>query len=299
MYQVTYNQVQIQSPTSATGTFTTIATIDLQWSQDRTVYNDTAGTTSTYYRQRFYNTVTGVYSDWSNNGVGVAISDYAANTVGYLINSVRGLTGNRDSLNLDDAFFISALNEARNVANTQFGYGRMNEWRQNFDFPIQMLAGTNYIDLPDDVDFSETNRTVLNVRFARQSVAANIPINYVDKREWNMRSYLNRYSFVNGAVTSGATTLTLDSTGDFPAAGTVYVATENPTQSILTVTYTGNNLLTNTLTGCTGITRNISDNVQVFNYNITAYPYYYTVFDGRIWFDRAIPQSLQGKMLLS
>ena len=76
----------------------------------------------------------------------------------------------------------------------------------------------------------------------------------------------------------------------------MFVATEDPTQSILTVTYTGNNLLTNTLTGCTGITRNISDNVQVFNYNITAYPYFYTVFDGRIWFDRAIPQSLQGKM---
>lgn len=290
--QVTFNQVEIQSASSSSGPFTTLDTINIQWSQERTIYNDPTGTTATYYRQRFYNSVTGVYSDWSNGGVGVAQTDYGVKTVGYIISQVRKSVGN---VELSDDFFINALNEARGVANTQFGYGRMNEWRQMFDYPIQMLAGTNYIDLPDDIDFAETNRTLLNVRFARQSVAANIPINYIDKREWNMRSYLNRYSFTNGATLSGATDLVLDSTGDFPASGTVFIATENPAQSILTVTYSGNNLLTNTLTGCSGITRNVSDNVQIMNYSTFAYPYFYTVFDGRIWFDRAIPTSLQGK----
>lgn len=292
VYQVTFNQVEIQSSNSPSGPFTTLDLINIQWSQDSTIYNDTTGTSATYYRQRFYNTVTTVYSDWSNSGTGVAQADYGMKTAGYLINQVRKSIGN---VELKDDFFINALNEARGVANTQFGYGRMNEWRQQFDYPIQMLAGTNYINLPDDIDFTETNRTLLNVRFARQSVAANIPINYIDKREWNMRSYLNRYSFTNGATISGATSLTLDSTGDFPSNGTVFIATENSAQSILIVNYTGNNLLTNTLTGCTGITRNVSSGVQIMNYSTFAYPYFYTVFDNKIWFDRAIPTSLQGK----
>lgn len=292
VYQVTYNQVVIESSSSSTGSFSTLATIDLQWSALTTTYNDTTGTSGTYYRQRFYNTITAVYSDYSTSGVGVSQADFNNRTAGYLINLVRKSVGNT---NLPDDFFLNAINEARKVVNTQFGYGRLQDYRQQFEYPIQMLAGTNYITLPADIDFSDTNRSVISARFARQSIAANIPINYVDKKEWNMRSYLNRYSWTNGAVTSGATSIVLDSTGDFPATGTAYVATEGPTGTIMTVTYTGNNLATNTLTGCSGVTANISDGVQVWSFSTFSIPYFYTVFDGKLWFERPIPTSLQGK----
>lgn len=295
--QVTYNRVVIESSTTATGAFAIKATIDLQWSSDKTSYNDTTGTSSTYYRQRFYNTVTGIYSDYSNGGVGVSQNDLGPTTASSLILSVRKSVGNID---LPDDFFISALNDARRVADTNFGYGRMNEWRQAFEYPIKMLAGTNFVTLPSNIDFSETNRTLLAARFARQSVAANIPIKYCDKREWNQRAYLNRYSTTTGIVLSGAVSITLVSTGDFGATGSLSVATDDPTQLIMTVAFTGNNLLTNTLTGCTGITRNIPATTQCWAYSTFAIPAFFTVFEDnlgvpKLWFDRPIPAGLQGK----
>jgi len=295
--QVTYDKVVIESSTTSTGTFTVIATIPLQWSSDKTSYNDTTGTSSTYYRQRFYNSVTGIYSDYSNGGVGVSQNDLGPTTAASIILSVRKAVGNTD---LKDDFFISALNDARRIADTSFGYGRLNEWRHCFEYPIQMLAGTNFVTLPSNIDFNETNRTLLAARYARQSVAANIPIKYVDKREWNQRAYLNRYSITVGATLSGATSIVLSSTGDFPATGSIMIATEDPTQSILVVPFTSNNLLTNTLSGCTGITRNIAAGTQCWAYSTFSTPYFFTVFDdqsgvSKLWFDRPVPAGLQGK----
>lgn len=297
--QVTYDKVIIESSTSATGSFTQIAEIAIQWSADKTSYNDTTGTASTYYRQRFYNSVTGIYSDYSNSGVGVSQNDLGPTTVASLVLSVRKAVGNTE---LKDEFFISALNDARRLVDTSFGYGRLNEWRHCFEYPIQMLAGTNFVTLPSNIDFTETNRTVLAARYARQSVAANVPLKYVDKREWNQRAYLNRYSITVGDTLSGATSIILSSTGDFPATGSIMIATEDPTQSILTVPYTSNNLLTNTLSGCTGITRNIAAGTQCWAYSTFSVPYFFTVFDDqdgnhKLWFDRPIPAGLQGKNL--
>lgn len=292
--QVTYNQVVIESATSSTGPFTVLATINIQWSADKTSYNDVTGTSSTYYRQRFYNTVANIYSDYSNAGIGVSQNDYGPTTAGSLISSVRRAVGNTE---LGDEFFIDALNDARRIVDTSFGFGRANEWRQKFDYPIQMLAGMNYVSLPSDIDFSDTNRSIINARYARQSVAANLPLKYVDKRMWNSYSWQARYTTTSGATLSGATSLVLASTGDLPASGTVYIATELPTQSILTVTYTTNNLLTNTLSGCVGITRNIASGTQVCANPAATYPYTYTVFDGKLWFNSFIPTSLQGKNL--
>lgn len=295
--QVTYNKVIIESSTTATGTFTVLATIDLQWSSDKTSYVDVNGTSSTYYRQRFYNTVTGKYSDYSNSGVGVSQNDLGPTTAGSLILSVRNAVGNTD---LPDTFLISALNDARRIVDTSLGYGRMNEWRQVFEYPIQMLAGTNFVTLPTNIDFSETNRSLLAARFARQSVAANIPVKYIDKREWNQRAYLNRYSTTTVVNAISATSIQLVSTGDFGTTGTISVACDDPTQTIMTVSYTGNNLLTNTLTGCTGVTRSIPAGTQCWAYSTFSIPYFFTVFEDnlgvpKLWFDRPIPQGLQGK----
>ena len=297
--QVTYNEVIIETSLSSTGTFSVLATIPIQWSSDKTSYADVNGTSSTYYRQRFHNTITGKYSDYSNGGVGVSQNDLGPTTAASLILSVRKSVGNTD---LPDAFFISALNDARRIVDTSFGFGRQNEWRQVFEYPIQMLAGTNFVRLPTNIDFSETNRTLLAARFARQSVAANIPIKYVDKREWNQRAYLNRYTTLTTAVSIGATSLSLTNSGDFPSAGTVMVATDDATQLILSVSYTGNNLLTNTLTGVTGVSRAIPATTQIWAYSTFSVPYFFTVFEDnlgvpKLWFDRLIPNGLQGKTL--
>jgi hypothetical protein len=299
--QVNFNTILLySSPTaSASGTWTAVGgSIPIQFNEAETVYQDTTGTSGLYYRIRLTDGA-GTFSAYSNNGVGIASTSFTSTSVGSMIESVRRSVGNTD---LPDEFFLSALNDARNIADTSFGYGRMNEWRQVFEYPIQMLAGTNFVTLPTNIDFSETNRSLLEARFARQSVAANIPIKYVDKREWNQRAYLNRYSTTTAVNSIGATSIQLVSTGDFGATGTISVACDDPTQTIMTVTYTGNNLLTNTLTGVTGVTRSIPSGTQCWAYSTFSIPYFFTVFEDnlgvpKLWFDRPVPNGLQGKNL--
>jgi len=292
VHNVRYNQVVIESATSQGGSYSVLATASIDWTNPNTVYQHGAGTATTWYRVRFLNATATVYSDYSDEA---ASSSFGVTTAGYLIERAKSQVG--DTTGLTDSFFVGALNDARNLANTNFGYGRMNEWRQNFEYPIQMLAGRNFVTLPTNIDFDETNRTILNARYARQQVAANVPIMYVDKRRWNTVSYINRYAPTSGVTAISATSIVLTNSGDFPASGTVYAATDDPTQSILVITYTGNNLATNTLTGVSGVSRALPDGCQIWAYATFSYPFYFTVFDGKIWFERPIPTSLQGKNL--
>lgn len=299
--QIAYDQVVIETATSSTGSFSVLATIDFAWTGLNTLYQHTAGTTATYYRIKYLNSATSVASPYSNGGVGVSSATFDSTTMAALINSVRSSVGNTTK---SDQFFIDQLNDARKILNEEFGYGRVNEWRQQFDYPLQMLAGRSYIDLPADIEVNTTNRYVLNARYSRQSVAANLPLKYVDKRSFNTYNYQNRYTTLTTAANSGATTLVFDrtnttyksaGTGDLPASGTIFAATDDPSQSIITITYTANNVSTGTLTGVSGVTRNLPAGCQIWAYPTFTYAYWFTVYDGKMWLDKPIPAALQGK----
>jgi hypothetical protein len=170
-------------------------------------------------------------------------------------------------------------------------------WLAEFEYPIQMLAGRNFVELPENYDYNFTNNALLSVRYPRIGGLAPYPLVYVDKREWNNAQYGLKYTYTNGATTSGSTTLTVTNIGDFSIypSGTIFVATEDFSQDVLQVNYTGVDLMTNTFTGCTGITRNIGTNVQIFAFPTFAVASYYTVFDNKIVFNRPIPQITQGQ----
>ena len=146
---VRYNQVVIESATSQGGSYSVLATVNIDWTNSSTIYQHGAGTATTWYRVRFLNGGATVYSDYSDEA---ASSSFGVTTAGYLIERARSQMG--DTTGLTDSFFVGALNDARNLANTNFGYGRMNEWRQNFEFPIQMLAGRNFVTLPTNIDLN-------------------------------------------------------------------------------------------------------------------------------------------------
>ena len=76
-------------------------------------------------------------------------------------------------------------------------------------------------------------------------------------------------SYLNGALTINATTITLDSVWQFPTSGTLLIDSEQ-------ITYTGTNTANNTITGCirganstTAATH--TDNTAVYNYNSITY----------------------------
>jgi len=76
-------------------------------------------------------------------------------------------------------------------------------------------------------------------------------------------------SYLNGALTINATTITLDSVWQFPTSGTLLIDSEQ-------ITYTGTNTANNTITGCTRGANSTTaathtDNTAVYNYNSITY----------------------------
>ena len=76
-------------------------------------------------------------------------------------------------------------------------------------------------------------------------------------------------SYLNGALTINATTITLDSVWQFPTTGTLLIDSEQ-------ITYTGTNTANNTITGCTRGANSTTaathtDNTAVYNYNSITY----------------------------
>jgi hypothetical protein len=63
--QINYNQVKIYSATSEDGTYSLLTTVDLTLDQDFTVYDDSTGTSSTWYKIKYYNATTDALSSYS------------------------------------------------------------------------------------------------------------------------------------------------------------------------------------------------------------------------------------------
>lgn len=80
--QVLFNQVEISRAASEGGTYTVLTTIGLNFDEFDTEYNDTGGTTSSWYKMRYYNSSSATYSDYSDEVQGT----------GYTEDSLRSMT---------------------------------------------------------------------------------------------------------------------------------------------------------------------------------------------------------------
>lgn len=294
VYLSQYDQIVLESATSLGGTYSVIGTYLIQATQQTTQIQHNAGLTTTYYRVKFKNSVNSLESPYSVEAKSLPAS---SQSVASMLFTQRQLVGIAESdPKITTSFLLSALNDARDyVKNTMAGFKQ--GWLAEFEYPVQVLAGNNFVELPENYDYNFTNNALLSVRYPRMGGLAPYPLTYIDKREWNSASYGLKYTYTSGATLSGATTLQVTNVGDFSIypSGTIFVATENFSQQIMQVNYTGVDLTTNTFTGCTGITRNIGDNVQIFAFPNFSIASFYTVYDNKIVFNRPIPQIMQGQ----
>lgn len=288
-----YDKAVIEWCATEDGTYAVLATIDFQWTQNITYYQHGVGLSTYYYRVKFKNSLNSIETVYSLK-VSPSTSALEA-TPAAMIDGIRDQLGiSADDPVLTNKFFLNAINDARRICDTDFGNGKMKEWRAQYEYPIKMLAGTNYVDLPDDIDYTKTNRALLNARYSTNSVGNSQPIRYIDKKDWNVSSYQRRYTYVSGNVSLGAVTITLQNSGDFPDQGSLMIQAEDYDDSPISISYTSNNKNTNVISGVTGVTRNISDGAQAWAYQTTWYPLTYTVFDQKLWFDSVIPIQLNG-----
>lgn len=72
-----FDQAEISRADSEGGSYTVLTTVDLNFDEDVTLYNDSTGTTSSWYKIRYKNSSTGVYSSYSPEQQGTGYDDDA------------------------------------------------------------------------------------------------------------------------------------------------------------------------------------------------------------------------------
>lgn len=295
--EINYDEIEIQKSATIDGTYTVLATLPISVTQQKTIQFDSVGLTSDYYKLRWKNSQTEEFSSFSEP---VSVLSYPENSVGSVVSPVLKAMGvSENDSKINTPFCIDAINDARKYTKMKL-YGVRHAWLEHFEHPIKILAGTNFAPLPDDIDFNETDRSLLAARFITGNVLAPFNLTYVDKRSWNQTSFSVGGSEATEVAAIAATTLTLESVGDFPVAsatGVAQVATSAFDQTIMEIEYTGVDFVTNQLTGVTGITREIPVGTQIWVTPTIAQPMMYTVYDDKIVFDRIIPDSMQAKNL--
>jgi hypothetical protein len=294
--QLQYDQIVISKSATIDGVYATLATQSFFTTQQSTVVLDTTGLTTDFYKVQWKNSLTGALSSFSDP---ISVSSYPTNSVANVIYPVLKAMGvSSEDPKITAEFCLSAIDDARKYTQGKL-YGIRHAWQQKFEYPIKMLAGTNYCDLPDDIDFLETDRSLLACRFMIGNVLTPFNLKYIDKRSWNQIAFSVMGGTNQSVAGIGAVSITLDSVGDFPnvASGVAYVATTGYTQTIMQIAYTSVDLTTNQLLGVTGITRSIPVGTRVWSRPTISQPIYYTVYDGKLYFDRIIPDSMQGNNL--
>jgi len=271
-----------------------LATVTMNATQQSTIYYDTAGLSDDTYTIKWVSSLAPtVFSDETDE---ISVEDYPENSVAKIIYPVLTAMGvKEDDTKINTTFLLSAVDDARKYTEGKL-YGIRHAWQQEFEYPIKLLAGTNYVDLPDDIDFDETDRSLLAARLLIGNILTPYNLRYIDKRTWNQVAF----SVMGGTTTAiaaiGAVSITLDNVGDFPdsASGVAYIATTDYDEEIEEIAYTSINLTTNQLLGVTGITREIPVGTRVWSRPTISQPIYYTVYDDKLYFDRIIPDSMQG-----
>lgn len=291
--ELNYDQIVVSKSATLTGVYVALTTATFQVTQQATIIFDTTGLVSDYYKVQWKNSISGLLSDFSDP---ISVDSYDPTSVANIIYPVlmaMGVSENDPKININ--FCISAVDDARKFTEAKL-YGIRHAWQQQFEFPIKCLAGTNYVDLPDDIDYNETDRSMLAARFLIGNILTPFNLRYIDKRSWNQIAFSVMGGYTTTVSGIGATTITLDSSGDFPdvTSGVAYVATTDYTQTIMQIAYTGCDLTTNQLTGVTGITRAIPIGTRVWSRPTISQPIYYTIFEDRLFFDRILPDSMQG-----
>lgn len=291
--EIKYDQVNIFKSPTINGVYVLLTGPLLKVTQQNTIMYDFVGLTTDFYKVQWRNSITAAVSPQSDP---ISILTYPENSVANIIYPVlRAMGVNENDPKINTTFCLSAVNDARLFTQGKL-YGIRHSWQEEFEHPIKMLAGNNYVYLPDDIDFKETDMSLLAARFLIGNVLTPYNMRYIDKRLWNQVSFSVQGSNTATDTAIAAVTINLDNVGDFPptGGGVAFVATTDFNQTTLQISYTGVNVLTNQLTGVTGVTRAFPAGTRVWSNPSIGQPVYYTVYDNKIVFERIIPDSLQG-----
>ena len=278
--RMVYDQIELYADNVLTATF------NIQVSDKNTFYQHSTGTLNTVYKFRYKNSINSTFSEYQTLD-----REYEVGTAGAIIEDVLSSTGSSYDSVITPKFMIDRLNDARELVHSELTFGEPKDYLSVFNYPIKVLAGTNFVNLPTDIDFKMSNRSLFRVRFA--SFQNTRPLSYIDKSDWNVSAYNLIFSNV---VSSTSSAIVLENTGNFPNSGAILVQANNYSTNPVTINYTANNRTTNTLTVSSAPI--LTAGIQVSNIINNSIPSNFTVYDGKIIFDRFIPRELNGTNII-
>lgn len=290
---IPYNQLSLDTSTDNSTWTVGVTTTAIRPDATETYLQRPSDSATLYYRFRFNNSSAATFSAYSDSIQ--ATTNLAYNSFGYIKKQALDDLGEAIGSEITQERLIQWLSEGRReLDNDQ----RVSRWsfRKKYNTILgQITPGTWSMNVPNDLRNPNTSENIYQIKVGLNKY----PLIF---QPWDIfnQNYLNMAHTTNASqITSGATSITLASTADFPiptsGSVSVLVSAQSLTGTPLTITYTSNNVSTNTLTGVTGVSSNIAANSD-FWYNINfGLPAYYTISNGVIYFDMPFMQQLGGQ----
>lgn len=250
--------------------------------QDEMLYEDSAHT-SGYYFTRYYNTLTTVYSDYSD---GIPYSGLPTNTIGYAIDTAMQELNQEFTEKLTFPMMIGFAKQMLKLVRGKLkSWNRYTSYDQNFGTVSQ---GVRRYAIPSDVYDQYSNKSIKSLRVGNDETL--LPI---DRAEYVKLTEDVTYTTVATQAAVAAVSLVLTDTSDLDDDGsiTVYVS-----GTAYTIEYTANTRSTNTLTVAAdqitvilpvdtpvwqGLTPGTADSFSVENGYVYLWPIPDDTFEGR------------------
>lgn len=290
VYVIDYDQIELYHAATVSGSKTQVgSTTSIDPGSFEPIFQDTTNT-SGYYFFRFKNSLSAAVSDYSDP---IPYDGFSYDTVGYAMTRVLKEMDAQYSERLTSQMLMDWLNDM-----LRYVRGKLKRWTkyQEFDKNLgQVTYGSNKVAMPADAYDQDSLKAVDQIR-----IQGYPRMRYVDKKEYDERTE----GFVETTVATqpsvGATSLVLTSSLDLTESGTVTVFYGGEKYS---VTYTGNDTSTGTLSGIpasgTGsITATFSVGSATWQGQTEGNPNEFTIFEGYVRFTVLPDSTLVGKSIL-
>lgn len=210
---IPFNEYSLERATSESGTFSVVATAVLQVDDEYTYYNDTAGSSTSWYKVRYYNRQDTNYSSYSD---AMQATGFKANSRGRLKEMAKSLFGDRTGKWVEedqwDDLFYQVENEVYN-------------FRKKWAFlqtgtAFALTIGRHEEDLATKVSdiVAPEKKYVESIRISDGDL-----LTYKDRKDFDELMEGAQYTTLDGAITSSNTTATLLDGDLLDTSGSAYI----------------------------------------------------------------------------
>jgi hypothetical protein len=285
VYIIPFDQIEFSHADTLTGAKSVLGSVvSIDPEEDEMLYEDTTNT-SGYYFTRYKNSITSVFSDYSD---GIPYTGLPQNTVGYAIDTAMNELGARFTERLTFSMMISFSKQMLKLIRGKLkSWNNYKELNQNFG---TLSQGVRRYSLPSGVYDQYSNKSIASLR-----VGNGLPLTPIDRDEYLRLTESISYTEIATEGAVGATSLVLDDTSDLADDGSINVFVSG---TKYTIEYTANTRSTNTLTvGADQITATLTVDSPVWQGIDESNPEYFSVQDGYVYLWPLISSDYEGNNL--